>query len=548
MNSIAVRSASLAVGLLVSSGLSAMEPSPATAAPGYHIEQLLPGSPFCGVHGLGVDSQDRLYAGSVVGQRIYRVDTEDGSVTTEVAPPKGQADDMEFLPDGTLVWTAISQNAVRARKPDGEIIDLATDLVSVNSITYRESDGRLFVAQVFGGDGLWELDPAGEKPRRNVLKDIGGLNGFDIGPDGMIYGPLWFKQQVVKIDPDSGEMEIIADGFHTPAAANFDSQWNLYVLDTGTGEVFLLDIESGNKRVFARLKTSLDNLAIDSRDNIYVSNMADNAIYRIEAKTAAVSEVVPPGLSCSMALDARTSEGQDTLYLADVFALRTIDANTGTITDIGRSHAAGTHIGYPTYVSVGRDYIYSISSEGLQVYDQRDHSLVKEWSGMRGLQQVEELPNGDLLALSTGGTLTRLDKANYDNQSVVARDLGRVGDMSPADNTSVFLTFPDTNQVARLELAGGQQELINSSLDRPMGVTRMRDGQLAVMESGGRVVAIPPEASSDFSVIAEKIPVGLFGGTGGIQSPGIAAGRNGTLYALSDRNNTIYRISRKRSH
>jgi sugar lactone lactonase YvrE len=545
MNSIAVQSASLVLGLLASSGLTANEPPPASAAPGYHIEQLLPGSPFCGVHGLGVDSRDRLYAGSVVAQRIYRVDTQDGSVTTEVGPPKGQADDMEFLPDGTLVWTAISQNAVRARKPNGEIVDLATDLVSVNSIAYRESDGRLFVAQVFGGDGLWELDPAGEKPRRNILKDIGGLNGFDIGPDGMIYGPLWFKQQVVRINPDSGDLQVIADGFHTPAAANFDSRWNLYVLDTGTGEVFKVNIETGDKRVFARLQTSLDNLAIDSRDTIYVSNMADNAIHRIDPETAAVAEVVPPGLSCGMALDARTVEGQDTLYLADVFALRAIDGDSGKVTDIGRSHAAGTHIGYPTYVSAGRDYIYSISSEGLQVYD-RDHSLVREWNGIRGLQQVKELPNGDLLALGADGTLTRIDKNNYDNQSVVASDLGRVGDMLPVEDNAVFLTLPAKGQLVLLDLARGNQQVINSALDQPMGMALVDDDKLAVMESGGRIVTVSTKPSSDFSIVAENIPAGLFGGTLGIQSPGIAAGKDGTLYALSDRDNTIYRISRKR--
>ena len=71
---------------------------------------------------------------------------------------------------------------------------------------------------------LWEIDPAGAKPPRLILKDLGGFNGFDIGPDGKLYGPLWFKHQVVRIDPDSGKLDVVADGFDTPAAANFDSQ------------------------------------------------------------------------------------------------------------------------------------------------------------------------------------------------------------------------------------------------------------------------------------------------------------------------------------
>lgn len=513
-----------------------------SAGEGYQIEQLVPGSPFCGVHGLGIDARDRLYAGSVAGARLYRVDAEDGSVTTEVPPPKGMADDMEFLPDGTLVWTAISQNAVRARKPGGEIVDLATDLVSVNSIAYRESDGRLFVAQVFGGDGLWELDPEGEKPRRNILTDMGGLNGFDIGPDGMIYGPLWFKQKVVKIDPDSGEMTTVAEGFHTPAAANFDSNWNLYVLDTATGQVYRVDIKTGEKEVFATLKTSLDNLAIDSRDQIYVSNMADNAIHRIDAKTGEVEAIVRGGLACPYALDADNS----TLYLADVFALRTIDGDSGEVNDIARAHAAGVHIGYPTGIAVGSENFYSVSAEGLQVYNRQSNELQKEWHGIPGLQQVIELQSGDLLALSDGGKrLTRLDKKNFDEQETVAGDLTPLGDMVEGDAGVIYATQPSANAVVAINLKNGSSQSLTMDLSRPRGIDLLPSGDLVVMESGGRILVMNPERPEDFSVVAEGIPVGQLSPALGIQSPGIAVGADGTIYAVSDRENAIYRISGK---
>lgn len=528
---------------LISTALAAQAWAAPEAGPGYRIEQLVPGSPFCGVHGLGIDAQDRLYAGSVAGARLYRVDTEDGSVSTEVPPPKGMADDMEFLPDGTLVWTSINQNAVRARKPGGEVYDLATDLVSVNSIAYRESDGRLFVSQVFGGDGLWELDPEGKKPRRLILDNPGGLNGFDIGPDGMIYGPLWFKKKVVKIDPDSGAMSTVAEGFQTPAAVNFDSNWNLYVLDTATGEVFKVDIESGKKEVFARLKPSLDNLAIDSRDRIYVSNMADNSIHRIDAKTGKVETVVPGGLSCAYALDA----AGDTLYLADVFALRSIDGESGKVTDIGRAHQAGQHIGYPVGIAVGDRNFYSVASEGfLQVYNRQSNELQKEWHGLPGLQQVIELENGDLLALSDmGKQLTRLNGDNYDKQTVIATDLSPLGDMVAAGDGMVYATQPSANAVIRIDLAGGKRETISSQLQQPRGIDLLPDGSLVIMETGGRIVSLDPGDADDVSLVGKDIPVGQLNPALGIQSPGVAVGSDGTVYAISDRENAIYRISGK---
>ncbi|MEX1032844.1 MAG: SMP-30/gluconolactonase/LRE family protein [Cellvibrionaceae bacterium] len=534
------------VTVLSLASLASLGQAAPVAAPGYEITELVAGSPFCGVHGLGIDSEDRLYAGSVVGQRIYSIDTDTGAVTTEVEAPRGLADDMEFLPDGTLVWTSISHNAVRARRPNGEIVDLATGLASVNSIAYRESDNRLFVAQVFGGDGLWELDPAGEKPRRNILEDIGGLNGFDIGPDGMIYGPLWFKQQVVRIDPDSGELQLVADGFHTPAAANFDSEWNLYVLDTATGEVFLIDIQTGEKKVFVRLKTSLDNLAIDSRDRIYVSNMADNAIHRIDAETGEVNEVVKGGLSCPMSLSA----AGNSLYLADVFALRAIDATTGNITDINRAHAAGTHIGYPTAVAASATRLYAISAEGLHVYDRNEYRLLDSWRGMRGLQQVMELDNGDLLALSGGGTrLTRLAKDNFNEQQVVvAENMDNIGGMVSADGNTVYFTLPSANSVVRIDLASGERQSITDQLDRPRGIDFAPEGELIVMEGGGRIVKLLMDDTVKIETIADNIPVGRLNPRAGILSPGLAVTEDGTIHALSDSENTLYRITQPGSH
>ena len=57
------------------------------AAPGYKVEQLVKPSAFHGVHGLAFDANDKLYAGSVVGQRVYRVDTTTGAVETVIDAP-----------------------------------------------------------------------------------------------------------------------------------------------------------------------------------------------------------------------------------------------------------------------------------------------------------------------------------------------------------------------------------------------------------------------------------------------------------------------------
>src|ERR1044071_3244471 len=70
----------------------------------YQLDRLVPASSFHGVHGLAFDAHDVLYAGSVVGHSIYRVDTKTGAVTTFVGAPEGMADDLVFLADGTVAW------------------------------------------------------------------------------------------------------------------------------------------------------------------------------------------------------------------------------------------------------------------------------------------------------------------------------------------------------------------------------------------------------------------------------------------------------------
>jgi sugar lactone lactonase YvrE len=118
---------------------------------------------------------------------------------------------------------------------------ISSGLPGSNSLAFTK-DGRLYFTQVFLGDALYEADPAGVAPVRLIRKDLGGFNGFEVGPDGMLYGPLWFKNAIVKIDPATGADTVVADGFQVPAAANFGPDGNLYAIDTKTGELKRIDM------------------------------------------------------------------------------------------------------------------------------------------------------------------------------------------------------------------------------------------------------------------------------------------------------------------
>ena len=155
-------------------------------------------------------------AASGGGAALYEVDRANGTAKIAIPTPEGMADDIAFAPDGTMAWTGFLTGDLYSRKGEGPIKKLASGLPGINSLAYRK-DGRLYATQVFLGDALYEIDVEGVKPPRMIMEKMGGLNGFEFGPDDRLYGPLWFKGQVAKVDVDKAELTAVADGFKIPA-------------------------------------------------------------------------------------------------------------------------------------------------------------------------------------------------------------------------------------------------------------------------------------------------------------------------------------------
>lgn len=110
---------------------------------GYRVESLVAGGPMYGAKGMTLGPDGMLYVGSIFSQSIYRIDVATGKVTTAVGAPDGEADDVAFGPDGTMVWTAMPSGEIRALQKDGSIVVLASGLPLINPIDFT-TDGRLF--------------------------------------------------------------------------------------------------------------------------------------------------------------------------------------------------------------------------------------------------------------------------------------------------------------------------------------------------------------------------------------------------------------------
>ena len=521
-------------------GCSGREPEPTSwSAP----ELLVEGSSFHGIHGLTFDADDRLFAGSVIGQAIYHVDPQTGEVDTVEAPPLGMADDLEHAADGTLVWTSFLLGKVHARSPGGEIEELASGLAGANSLAFRD-DGRLFMTQVFAGDALWELDREGGEPRL-VAEAMGGLNGFDFGPDGFLYGPLWFKGEVVRVDVDSGVIETVARGFQIPAAANFDSRGRLWVVDTKAGQVVRVDVTTGEKTLVAEVSTSIDNLAIDSSDRLFISNMADNGIYEIDTETGSSRTVVEGELAIPGGIGI-ADDG--TIWVADLFAVRSVDPSSGVVTDRARAHDDA--IEYPDNLAVGPDAIWlsSFVQGAVQKFDPESGLIAATWHGLPAPIVVLPDPEGGALVGLATGEIVRLSEPGQAYETLVLDLVMPIG-LAWAPNGDVYAVQAGAGTIVRIDLQSGSTTEIAADLHQPEGLAIGLDGRLIVAEVGLQsVLSIDPESGTR-QVIADGLPIGLKAPAGlppTFIPTGVAVSSDGTIYVSSDLENAIYTIRPQR--
>lgn len=508
-------------------------------------EQLVAPSPFKGVHGLAVDKQGRLLAGSVVGASLYEVDTDSGDVQTLIGPNDGQADDIAIGPNGEMAWTGFYTGKVMYRENDAAPIQvLATDLPGINSLDFNDETGALYASQVFLGDALWEIDRAGAEPPRLIGKDLGGFNGFEVGDDGWLYGPLWFKGQIVRINPEDGELKVISSDFKTPAAANFDSKGNLYAIDTFSGQLKQVNLADGSTELIAQLDSALDNLALDADDNIYVSNMANNRITRINPQTREHRRLVNGDLAVPAGL--ALSEDGKTLYVADVFALRAVDTVSGKVTDLRRAH--GSDAEYPINVALGQErlLVTSFSTGTLQLISRSDNSTLAMVHQLKAPSAAVELDDGSVLVSElAAGTLLRLSGPDLAERSEVASGLQGPVQMIKAPSGKIYLTLLN-GQLARLDPSDFSLSVIAEGLQLPEGLTELPDGRLLVAEPGAqRLLSIDPQSGAK-EVVAEHLPIGLAAGPGmpptGIPT-GLAADAEGRVYFASDLDNGLYRLT-----
>jgi len=503
---------------------------------------LASGAKISGANGILFGPDGLLYVASVVGSEIVALDPATGEVRRRLSRADGVdgPDDVAFAPDGTLYWTSILSGKVAGRRPDGSLVTAASLSPGVNPLTFSDA-GRLFVAQCFFGDKLYEVDPDGVTAPRLISDTLGprcGLNGMDWGPDQRLYGPRWFTGEVVSFDVDAKTMRIEASGFAVPAAVKFDSHGKLHVLDTMAGQVIRVDGDA--RTVVATLQPGLDNFAFDAADRLFVSSFVDGFVARIEPDGRVV-ELSPGGMATPGGVAVAERDAWPEVIVADLHALRGFDGDDGAPTFTARNILGVSPQGSALTVSSDGDRLVLSSwvDEAVRVWDPRAERLIEEHTGLASPVNAIRFGKGLAVALHGEHRVVLIDGEQSTPLADIAEPTGLVasdGDLFVLDRAGGTLL-----QIA----AGGRAQpprVIADGFSAPEGLARIADGFVIVEADSGRVVLLRDDGSR--MQLAQLSPGSQASGSAppSMVFNGVAAARDGTLYVTDEATRSLYRI------
>lgn len=493
------------------------------------------------LNGISVSPIDgNLYVASVGGSEITVHDPETGEILERLGSERGVngPDDVYVADDGTIYWTDLLAGNVGMLSPDGEV---KTQFVGpgVNPITMSD-DGRLFVARIFLGDGLYELDPMLEADPIPLNETLAGLNAFDFGPDGLLYAPSFFTGDVVRIDVDAAvpEPEVVASGFTSLPAAKFNSVGELHVADND-GQVWKLDIDGGDHELLLDIDGTIDNIAFDSTDRLFVAAGNDNQIIRIDSD--GTTELGEPGLGLPGGV-AVSPDG--TIWVGEFFALRGFDPAdlaTWSRSYYDRFSPPGEGFASAATVSADGDNLITSSafSGAVQVMDPESGSILQD---VRTLTlPTNAIRHGDKLVAAQlgGGNVVNAD----DPEDVLIGDLAIPLGLA-SDGTTLYVGDWATGDVWAVDDAGAR--VLVSGLSNPEGLAVDGD-RLLVAETGIQQVTGVDLATGETSVVISGLDYSAPTPEGFLpygMASGVAVGPDGSIYVSDDGINTVYQFRR----
>lgn len=306
--------------------------------------------------------------------------------------------------NGTPYVVQSQANFITAADTGANAFTYDPNLQLIQGIAYRPSDNKVYTQSAFDPTQMWKLDwtQSNVTPISIPLSTFAILNYFNFGTDDKIYGADIFNKQIVRIDPDSGQVDFLLS-VPTIVAAKVNSKGVIYYLDRSTGVVGQFNPNKPqqpliNPKVIVTVSPALTDLAIsDDEASLYVTN-DQSTIYKIAISTGATQIVYSsPAVG---PWDLAYSLDDNLLYVADNGSLKAFNSKAEQkrilITDssssglFGFGLVAGIQVEDQVVVGDNPEIVMSDNTVGdIAVVYKEDFSVKTQFlSGDTGLLQV----------------------------------------------------------------------------------------------------------------------------------------------------------------
>src|SRR4051812_34341248 len=155
--------------------------------------------------------------------------------------------------------------------------------------------------------------------------------------------------------------------------------------------------------------------------------MADNGIQEVDPETGAARQVIIGKLALPGGIGVVSDGPKDTIYVADVFAYRTVDGATGEVSEAARMHADAGTLEYPMSATAKGDTVILSSwfTGTVQVIDRKTGKTTEMLHDFKAPHDAIKLDDGSFLVNELGTkSLVRASGEHGRDRTTVIGELG----------------------------------------------------------------------------------------------------------------------------